>query len=275
MTDSKDTADHTLHTLLRVLVVEDNPGDLLLLKEMLKDAGEENNPFLPPFQLHEAMNLQIASQCLKDQVFDIILLDLNLPDSQGLATFTDLRDQLSDGAVVVLTGLADNALAMEAIRHGAQDYLVKNRLDPDLLVRSMRYAVERQRMQNELEQIRQRQYRLQEILSLEELSTTGLDQRYSVQKLLRDYTLLVQRHVRATRLQEPRPAEHVRALARQLARLHARARDVVHLHLRVLENTGSWAKSAEERAFANDARLVLLEVMGHLIDIYLEWTTLR
>ncbi|MEE4380174.1 MAG: response regulator [Candidatus Competibacteraceae bacterium] len=272
MTDSADTTDSAA---LRVLVVEDNPGDLLLLKEMLKDAGEEDNPFVPPFYLQEAPDKQAASQCLQQETFDIILLDLNLPDSQGLATFTDLRDQLSDVAVVVLTGLVDNTLAMEAIRHGAQDYLVKNKLDHDLLVRSMRYAVERQRMQNELEQIRQRQYRLQEILSLEELSRTGLDQRDSVQKLLRDYTLLVQRHVRATRLQEPRPAEDVRMLARQLARLHARARDVVHLHLRVLENTGSWSKSAEERAFANDARLVLLELMGNLIDIYLEWTALR
>jgi len=269
MTDSADTTDSAA---LRVLVVEDNQGDLLLIKEMLKDAEEEDNPFVPPFQLHEAINLQTAVQCLQDQAFDIVLLDLNLPDSQGLATFTDLRDQLSDVAVVVLTGLVDNTLAMEAIRHGAQDYLVKNSLDHDLLVRSMRYAVERQRMQNELEQIRQRQYRLQEILSLEELTKTGLDQRESVQKLLRNYTLLVQRHVRATRLQEPRPAEHVRELARQLARLHAKARDVVHLHLKMLEKTGSWEKPAEERAFANDARLVLVELMGNLIDIYLEWT---
>ncbi|MEZ5583737.1 MAG: response regulator [Candidatus Competibacteraceae bacterium] len=272
MTDSPETADNAT---LRVLVVEDNPGDLLLLKEMLKDASEEDNPFVPPFDLRDAVDRRTASQRLQAEVFDIILLDLNLPDSRGLATFIDLQDQLSDAAVVVLTGLADNTLAMEAIRHGAQDYLVKNKLDHDLLVRSIRYAVERQRLQNELEQIRQRQYRLQEILSLEELSKTTLDQRESVQTLLRDYTLLVQRHVRATRLQEPRPAEHVRVLARQLARMHARARDVVHLHLKVLESTGSWSKSAEERAFANDARLVLLELMGNLIDIYLEWTALR
>jgi hypothetical protein len=112
-------------------------------------------------------------------------------------------------------------------------------------------------------------------LSLEEISDASQKQRESVQRLLRDYTVLVQRHVRATRLREPRPSEHVRTMARRLARLHARARDVVQLHLRMLENTGSWSKAAEERAYANDARLVLLELMGNLIDIYQEGTVLR
>ncbi|MCP5419506.1 MAG: response regulator [Gammaproteobacteria bacterium] len=260
---------------LRVLVVEDSPSDLLMLRTMLMDASRETNPLVPDLRLYQATSLAQTLSYLETAPFDILLLDLNLPDSQGLETFRRLKESSHEAAVVVLTGLADNTLAVEAIRHGAQDYLIKDHLDSNLLVRSLCYAVERQRLQAELERVRQMQYQRQEMLSLEELSKASPEQQESVQELLRDYTVLVQRHVRATRLQESRPAEHVRAMAQRLTRLHARARDVVQLHLRMLENTGSWAKAAEERAFANDARLVLLELMGNLIDIYQEGVVSR
>lgn len=262
-------------TALQVLVVEDSPGDRRLLQEMLNDASNDNHPLAPAFRLEQAGELSKALDHLKQRQFDVLLLDLNLPDSQGLATFNRIKEALTDTAIVVLTGLADNTLAVEAIRHGAQDYLIKDNLDGNVLVRSLCYAVERQRLQTALEQARQQQYRQQEISSLEEISKASPEQQASVQHLLQDYTLLVQQHVRATRLREARPSQQVRVMAQHLVRLQARARDLAQLHLRMLKNTGSWSKASEERAFANDARLVLLELMGNLIDLYQDGATLR
>jgi len=81
----------------------------------------------------------------------VVLLDLSLPDSQGLATFTEVRVCRPDLPVVVLTGLDDEELATEAVKAGAQDYLVKGTIDADSLTRAIRYAVERNRMQQELQ----------------------------------------------------------------------------------------------------------------------------
>jgi PAS domain S-box-containing protein len=87
-------------------------------------------------------------------------------------------------------------------------------------------------------------------------------------ELLPDYRNTVLRYVRAVRVREDRPSEDVRRLAQRLAVIGARARDVVRLHLRVISEFSQRAMPAEERSFSNDARLVLVELMGHLMDIY-------
>lgn len=256
--------------MLRVLLVEDNPGDARLLQEYLADSTGEADALLSPLELYQAITLEAALAILAETPIDVILLDLHLPDSRGLETFFRVHERAPQVVVVILSGLADNQLAMAAIRHGAQDYLVKDRVDSDALRRSIRYALERERLQQELARIQQQQLQDQERRSLERLSSTGPDERDNAQRLLRDYTQLVNSYVRATRLQQPRPSLKVRALARRLASHRAHARDLVRLHLKMLENNGCWAKPVEERAFAHDARLVLVEVMGNLIDIYLD-----
>ena len=116
---------------IRVLLVEDNPGDVRLLHALLPEADSS------PFELLQADRLSTALELIDEASVDLILLDLSLPDGQGLDTFTRVHAHAPGVAIVVLTGLADETLATQAVREGAQDYLVKGQVDGNLLVRSM------------------------------------------------------------------------------------------------------------------------------------------
>lgn len=140
----------------KVLLIEDDPDDALVLREML--AQEEDTRF----DLECTDRLQAGLERLAERGADVLLLDLSLPDSLGLETVHKVHAQASDVPIVVLTGLDDEALAINAVREGAQDYLIKGKVDSNLLVRSIRYAIERHRLLTKLEQARQRQLQLKD-----------------------------------------------------------------------------------------------------------------
>ncbi|MEH1773692.1 hybrid sensor histidine kinase/response regulator [Nostoc sp.] len=129
---------------IKVLLVEDNPGDVFLLQEFLKEVTTVVVDLMRVERLSEALNY------LGKEIFDVILLDLSLPDSQGLETFVIAHVQAKATPIIVLTGIDDETLAISAMQQGAQDYLVKGQVTGDLLVRSMRYAIERQRADDAL-----------------------------------------------------------------------------------------------------------------------------
>jgi diguanylate cyclase (GGDEF)-like protein/PAS domain S-box-containing protein len=122
-----------------VLVVEDNPGDARLVELFLLEESAS------PFRVLKSGNLCDALTALDGEHVDVVLLDLSLPDSFGLATLERLRAERPMVPVVVLTGTNDEALALEALRQGAQDYLVKGQGDGELVRRAVRYAIERSR----------------------------------------------------------------------------------------------------------------------------------
>lgn len=129
-------------SLIKILLVEDNPGDARLLQELL---GEVTVSITVEFQLEQVDRLHQGIDRLKTDPFDVVLLDLFLPDSQEIATFIHLHDQIPDVPIVVITGLNDENLALRAVQAGAQDYLLKGQVTSDVLVRSIRYAIERHR----------------------------------------------------------------------------------------------------------------------------------
>ena len=131
---------------IRVLLVEDNPPDVALIREFLKDASV-------PVTIHHVERLQDALSVLGENSFDIVLLDLSLPDTHGLETLRHLLDQPSNilPPVVVMTGLDDEDIATKAVQAGAQDYLVKSEYGATTLIRSLRYAIERSRLVRQLE----------------------------------------------------------------------------------------------------------------------------
>lgn len=135
---------------IKVLLVEDNPGDVFLLEEFLKEVTTVVVDLMPVERLSEALNY------LAKELFDVILLDLSLPDSQGLETFVIAHHEAKATPIIVLTGIDDETLAIRAMQEGAQDYLIKGQVTGDLLVRSMRYAIERQRADNALRQSEER-----------------------------------------------------------------------------------------------------------------------
>jgi signal transduction histidine kinase len=131
---------------LSILLVEDNPGDTRLIKEMLGETTTTR------FLFDEVSTLNTALERLREGRTGVVLLDLSLPDSSGLATFEHLRGHAPGLPVIVVTGLDDDNIALQAVQKGAQDYLVKGQVDPGLLARSIRYAIERQHNLDELEQ---------------------------------------------------------------------------------------------------------------------------
>jgi len=129
---------------ITVLLVEDNPGDARLILELLEEVQAQ------AFDLERVGRLDHALSRLSRTGVDVVLLDLGLPDSQGLETFVRARRSAPEEPIVVISGLDDERLALEAVRSGAQDYLVKGRIEGHLLARVLRYAVERKRAEQEL-----------------------------------------------------------------------------------------------------------------------------
>jgi diguanylate cyclase (GGDEF)-like protein len=129
---------------LRLVLVEDNPGDALLVREMLRDA------FGDGADVSRFATLAEAGGYLQDHGADCLLLDLSLPDAEGLEAVLDVRRVAPTVPVVVLSGLDDETVAVRAVQEGAQDYLIKGSVDGNLIGRAIRYAIERKRSQLEL-----------------------------------------------------------------------------------------------------------------------------
>ncbi len=129
---------------INILVIEDDSGDARLIKEMLSDVRGRN------INLQMADRLSKSAEYLSERSFDIILLDLSLPDSRGLETFVAVYDRAQTVPIIILSGQDDETVAIKAVQAGAQDYLVKGQVDGVLLVRSINYAIERKKMEDKL-----------------------------------------------------------------------------------------------------------------------------
>ncbi len=128
-----------------ILLVEDNPGDARLIRELFRDLQGRS------FDILTAESFRQAHERLKEHRVDLALVDLSLPDSHGLDTFRKLAESYPSLPQVLLTGLNDQETAIQAVREGAQDYLLKGEVDGHILIRAIDYAIERKRIQVELE----------------------------------------------------------------------------------------------------------------------------
>lgn len=132
---------------LKVLLIEDNAGDAFLIKFYL---GESVSP---KFNFFHGENMKTAHELLAANSFDIILMDLNLPDSVGLDTIKKLLEKYPTNLVIVLTGLVDEKVGLETVRYGAQDFLVKGKFDGKVLISSIMFAFERFNLNKELSNV--------------------------------------------------------------------------------------------------------------------------
>jgi DNA-binding response OmpR family regulator len=133
---------------ITVLLIEDNPRYARLVKEIL-DSSETTN-----FDVTIIENLTDGTNYLAEVRIDVVLLDLMLPDSSGLDTFRTLHSRFPDIPIVIQTGLDDESVAVDAVHQGAQDYIIKGEISESTLVRSIRYAIERQKLLLELKEAR-------------------------------------------------------------------------------------------------------------------------
>ncbi len=161
-----------------VLLIEDNPGDARLIQEMLAEEPAA------PFRLRCVDRLSRGLEALSQKQTGLVLLDLSLPDSHGLDTFAKVYAHSPKVPIIVLSGNDDQQLALYAVKSGAQDYLVKGKIDRELLLRAMQYSIERKRYQEELE--RQANFD----------ALTGLPNRHLLHDRLRQ-AVFAQRNVRS------------------------------------------------------------------------------
>jgi DNA-binding NarL/FixJ family response regulator len=141
---------------IRLLLIEDNAALTASIRDLLgAPSGAE-------FAIASAATLAAGADQLRASAVDLVLLDLTLPDAHGLETFRRLHQQFPAVPIIVLTALEEESIALSALREGAQDYLLKTEINRRLLVRAIRYAIERQRAEHERGQLIQR---LQEALA--------------------------------------------------------------------------------------------------------------
>lgn len=126
---------------IKILLVEDEPAHVILVKRALSKSATAHFSF----ETEVVDHLSKAIELMHNDIFDVVLLDLGLPDSQGLETVLNVHEANPDIPIVVLTGLSDEEVGVQAMQKGAQDYLIKEQYTPGILARAIRYAIERQK----------------------------------------------------------------------------------------------------------------------------------
>lgn len=139
--------------VIKVLFIEDDQGDAFLIQEMLLEQAADRDDKSNNVVILHVVRLDEGLRQVAEGGFDLVISDLGLPDSHGLATVKKLAAAAPHLPIVVLTGLNDQEVGFEAVNAGAQDYLVKGQVTGEMLIRSIRYAIERKRMENEKEQV--------------------------------------------------------------------------------------------------------------------------
>lgn len=211
---------------VRVLLVEDNAGDARLLRELLRDAPSFRH------ELTHVERLAEAQAAVQEELPDVVLLDLSLPDAAGLTTVARMLAAAPDVPIIVLTGLDDETIAVRAVQAGAQDYLVKGQADGGMVARSIRYARERKRLEQERRVLLAREHdaRLAAEAAVsardEVLRIVSHDLGNSLSGILVMVTVLLRTHTQETHDANGKRIDGIRVMAEQMQRLRQDLLDV-------------------------------------------------
>ena len=259
-----------------ILLIEDNPGDARLVQEYLRERSG--------LGAEVCETLRRGLQHLREHEIDVVLVDLGLPDSQGIETFMRVFTEAPCCPIIVLTGNDDDEIALQALRAGAQDYLVKSEINGELLVRAVRYSIERQKLLQELEEARHAEAEEHERGALARIGgpgTTSVSARmYGMRpvqeaapdlfaELAERYAAVLEHALEKKVLKIDAPTgPPLKKMAEQLGMVVAGPRDVVEIHRQALELKCSREKPLKARAYAAEGRLLVLELMGYLASFY-------
>jgi DNA-binding response OmpR family regulator len=265
-------------TPIRILLVEDNPTDLMLVRELFATSPGVD------FDIEQASRLAEALDLLKQKTFDVVLLDLGLPDSNGVDTFAQFHRQAPGVPILVLTGLEDEKAGLAAMHSGAQDFIGKKRIQNRLIQNSVLYAVIRAQVHQREEQERILDGQKRELHDMDRLSTnntTSVTARiYSGSPLhdsapdefkaaVAEYFDLLDVAIEQRLFNEPTDyTERLRELGQQLGFLRAGPRDVVEIHTTALRRRMETGPAEKSQAYIEEARIAGLELMGHLTGYY-------
>ena len=262
---------------IKALLVEDNAGDARLIKEMLQESKS------PSFELIRSERLDEGLDLLIDNYIDVVLLDLSLPDSKGLETLFRMHFQVPEVPIIVLTGLDDQQVGLKATYNGAQDYLVKGKFDNKSLIHSICYAIERQKYKIETEESKQLDNYKRELQSLRaltipsissspQLKTLGLFKTLpdKFNKLVISFGEILELALIERTYKKPNRhiAKKLSLIAEELGRLQATPKDIIDIYRATLQRINETESKIKGEAYAEEGRLVVLELMGHLLTYY-------
>lgn len=251
--------------LTKILLVEDNPADAVLIKEYINGSkpGE--------IDLQWVDRLASALQLLEETKIEAVLLDLGLPDSNGLSTFEKVCKRFPQVPIIILTGFSDSTLASRAVRSGAQDYLVKGLVDSHSLHRSINYAIERKHAQEALQESQRtletlmknlpgmayrcnndRQWTMK-FVSEGCIKLTGFQQEELIENKVVSYNSLIHKEDRERVWRESQKALDMRIPSRLIYRIHTK------------ENQLKWVWEQSRGVFNDKGKFLALE--GFIIDI--------
>jgi DNA-binding NarL/FixJ family response regulator len=262
---------------VRVLLIEDNLGDARLVMEFLDEAPDAR------FVLQGVRRLSEGLDRLATEQIDVVLLDLNLPDSDGWDTLLAVRTAAPRVPVVVLTTM-DETAGPTAVQAGAQDYLPKGSFNANLLARSLRYAVERQLLLNQLERRHAKEQESRELQLLQAIAGTtdsAVGSRLFGARSLREaagpvfakiahrYGEVLAEAVRSdTEELPPALIEELDRIAGGLTVLHASPRDAVELHAAAMTIKDRFLRREEIGKYLERGRQTLLELISQLAAHY-------
>lgn len=268
----------------KILLVEDDPVNIKLFQRLIECSKDSPLAKGICFELTCAENLSETINLLKKEDFDVILLDLMLPDSTGLDSLTQVREIMPQIPVIIQTGNEDETIVVKAFQMGADGYLQKKNIDGSLLVYAIRSALERRQYIARLEQLQTQKKQEQEFQSLEHLANEGntsITARMFGAQPLREsvadiFDELVEHYCQLLDLAleqkaykvEHNISEQLRSIADKLGFLKASPRDVVDIHTKSLRLKNQTATLAKTQAYVEEGRLMLLELMGYLTSYY-------
>lgn len=262
--------------VIRILLLEDDENDAHFVRKGLAEADIQSD-------LTHVETVQEAVEVLTSGPVDVVLSDLALPDSRGLETVSKLSQASPDTPIVVLTGYLDEDTAVDAVRHGAQEYLVKDHISGPAMVRAIHTALQRNRTNSEARAERERLRLERELQWLKQMSsrktdiTSGLYASGPMSQVLpgtfddlvQQYETIMDKALEERVLDvDHRISDKIDAIAQELGYLNAGPRDVAELHATALKRKCGRAQGQKAKAFLAEGHMLVLELMGKLASFY-------
>jgi CheY-like chemotaxis protein len=255
---------------LKILLIEDNPADAHLMRQLLLKRSDVQ------FDVVWSTCLKEGLKKLEEENFDVILLDMKLPESSGLSTVKRTYKKAPGIPIIVLTALNDEEMALDALSAGAQDYLVKGHVDRPLIARAIRYAIERRQMLDRLEEAREKERHKRDLSFIQTLSAQSfgvtpirLSAPGIYEECIQQYKVLLGQALEQQAYKvDYHLSEKLRKLAETIGFLEGGPRDVIEIYTQAVKEQINKAPRPSAQALMEEARIIVLELMGHLVSYY-------
>lgn len=266
--------------ITRLMMIDDNEDDFIIMRELLAEIPGD------AYHIDWASNFEDGWQSLKETTHDLYLIDQNLDGpNEGIELLELAKTNGIRVPMIILTGQSNRELETKTISTGADDYLVKGQFNSQLLERSLRFAIERTRLINELEETKQREAQLRELNSLKRLSSPDpqneiTKQAFGIRSLKQVdpsvFSDLVYRYSELLDLaldQRTYRVDHdltdkIQEISNELGFYSCSPRDVIELHTESMQLRLSEKTPKKSQAYVEEGRLLLLKLMGHLVLFY-------